>query len=226
MGSLTRRQIAFVVGVVAALLLVYATIHYLVQLRHAFYPETYLQRIAVVLVAFCIPVFTTWLRFKWVGVNILTLTFLIPLILFVVSITKLPVFLWIFLVYGTLMAILSQMEQHFEGQIGMIGIEEEKYQDETNNLEMTFKAKGEGISTFFEKYSTYYNLRKLAEELTVSLAWGELAQKAVDRAMDFIPRGGLLQDHARARGRKNASSRRAAPHAARGELGGQAGRSF
>ncbi len=189
MGSLTRRQIAFVVGVVAALLLVYATIHYLVQLRHAFYPETYLQRIAVVLVAFCIPVFTTWLRFKWVGVNILTLTFLIPLILFVVSITKLPVFLWIFLVYGTLMAILSQMEQHFEGQIGMIGIEEEKYQDETNNLEMTFKAKGEGISTFFEKYSTYYNLRKLAEELTVSLAWGELAQKAVDRAMDFIPRG-------------------------------------
>jgi diguanylate cyclase (GGDEF)-like protein len=71
----------------------------------------------------------------------------------------------------------------------MIGIEQEKYEDETNNLGIAFKAKGEGISTFFEKYSTYYNLRKLAEELTASLSWSDLAQKAVDRAMDFIPRG-------------------------------------
>ncbi|HOW87466.1 MAG TPA: sensor domain-containing diguanylate cyclase [Candidatus Omnitrophota bacterium] len=135
------------------------------------------------------PLFTTWWRFKWLGVNLIASLFLVPLVLFVVSITKIPVFLWVFLAYGFIMFMLYRTEQYFETQIAMIGIEQEKYEDETNNLGIAFKAKGEGISTFFEKYSTYYNLRKLAEELTVSLSWAELAQKAVDRAMDFIPRG-------------------------------------
>ncbi len=188
MGSLKRRQVAFAVGLGAALLLAYLTVYCLAALRHTLDPEVYLERLAVILLAFCLPVFTTWMRFKWAGVNILMVA-LILIVLFVVAATKLPVFLWIFVVYAVLMMILSRMEQSFEGQIAMVGIEEEKYQDETNNLEVIFRAKGEGISTFFEKYSTYYNLRKLAEELTVSLAWAELAQKAVDRAMDFIPRG-------------------------------------
>ncbi|OGX14256.1 MAG: hypothetical protein A2351_07830 [Omnitrophica bacterium RIFOXYB12_FULL_50_7] len=189
MGSRTRRQIAFVFGLGTVILLTYLLIYSLVQLRSTEVPETHLQRIALLLTAFSLPLFTTWWRFKWTGVNLLAVIFLVPLVFFVVSITKVPVFLWVFLVYASIMVALYRTEQHFENHIAMVGIEQEKYEDEANNLAIAFKAKGEGISTFFEKYSTYYNLRKLAEELTVSLSWADLAQKTVDRAMDFIPRG-------------------------------------
>jgi diguanylate cyclase (GGDEF)-like protein len=189
MGSRTRRQIAFAFGLGTVFLLTYFLIYSLVQLKNTEDPEIHLQRIALLLIAFSMPLFTTWWRYKWVGANLLTAVFLIPIVLFVVSITKVPVFLWVFLAYGVVMFVLYRTEQFFENQIAMIGIEQEKYEDETNSLAIAFKAKGEGISTFFEKYSTYYNLRKLAEELTVSLSWVDLAQKAVDRAMDFIPRG-------------------------------------
>lgn len=189
MGSRTRRQVAFAFGLGTVVLLLYCTIYSLVQLKNTEVPEIHLQRLALLLTALTLPLFTTWWRYKWVGVNILSGVVLIPLVLFVVSITKVPVFLWSFLAYGLMMITLYRTEQHFETLIAMIGIEQEKYEDETNNLAIAFKAKGEGISTFFEKYSTYYNLRKLAEEMTVSLSWADLAQKAVDRAMDFIPRG-------------------------------------
>ena len=189
MGSRTRRQVAFAFGLGSFFLLTYFLIYSLVQLKNTEVPEIYLQRIALLLTAFTLPLFTTWWRYKWTGVNLLAAIFLVPLVLFVISITKVPVFLWSFLAYGLIMTVLYRTEQHFETHIAMIGIEQEKYEDETNNLAIAFKAKGVGISTFFEKYSTYYNLRKLAEELTVSLSWVDLAQKAVDRAMDFIPRG-------------------------------------
>lgn len=189
MGSQTRRQIAFAIGLGILLVLTYFLIYSLAQLRSTEVPEIHLQRIALLLTAFTVPLFTTWWRYKWNGVNLLGAFFLVPIVLFVVSITKVPVFFWIFLVYGLIMIVLCRTEQYFENLIAMTGIEQEKCEDEANNLAIAFKAKGEGISTFFEKYSTYYNLRKLAEELTVSLSWIDLAQKAVDRAMDFIPRG-------------------------------------
>jgi diguanylate cyclase (GGDEF)-like protein len=189
MGSRTRRQIAFAFGLGTVFLLTYLLIYSLSRLKNTEEPDVYLQRIALILTAFSLPLFTSWWRFKWTGVNLLGAVFLIPLVLFVVSITKIPVFLWVFVAYGFIVIVLYRTEQYFENQIAMVGIEQEKYEDETNNLALAFKAKGEGISTFFEKYSTYYNLRKLAEELTVSLSWVDLSQKAVDRAMDFIPRG-------------------------------------
>ncbi len=189
MGSRTRRQLAFAFGVGIVIALTFLILYSLAKLKNTEVPEIHLQRIALILTAFSITLFTTWWRFKWVGVNLFTLIFLVPLVLFVVSITKIPLFLWILVTYGIILFVLYRTEQHFENQIALLGIEQEKYEDETNNLGLAFKAKGEGISTFFEKYSTYYNLRKLAEELTVSVSWVDLAQKAVDRAMDFIPRG-------------------------------------
>lgn len=189
MGSRTRRQTALGVGLGLVLLLTYLIFFSLAQLKDTQNPESDLQRIAICLVALTFSLFTIWWRYKWIGVNLLIALYLLPLVLFVISITKSLAFLWIFLFYGASLFTLFRTEQYFESHIALLSIEQEKYQDETNNLQITFKAKGEGISTFFEKYSTYYNLRKLAEELAGSLSWGELAQKTVDRAMDFIPRG-------------------------------------
>jgi diguanylate cyclase (GGDEF)-like protein len=47
------------------------------------------------------------------------------------------------------------------------------------------------MSTLFEKYSTYYNMRKLAEELAASLSVTELCDIVVNRSLDFIHRGDL-----------------------------------
>ena len=193
MGSPAQRKVAFVAGLGFSLFLTFVIFHSLAQLRTTLEPEIYLQRISFTLIAFTAPLVTTWRRFKWPGVNVFTLLFLIPLVLFIVTFTKVPAFFWIFFAYGVLMFVLYRTESYFDNLVSAAQIEEEKYQDEINNLEVVFRAKGEGISTFFEKYSTYYNLRKLAEELTLTLDWVALAQKSVDRAMDFIPRG----DHAK-----------------------------
>lgn len=96
MGSRTRRQVAFAFGLGSVFLLTYLLIYSLVQLKNTEVPEIYLQRIALLLTAFTLPLFTTWWRYKWAGVNLLAAVFLVPLVLFVVSITKVPVFLWSF----------------------------------------------------------------------------------------------------------------------------------
>ncbi len=189
MGVPARRHLVFLAGAGVFAFSVFLIFQSLAQLRTTLHPEVYLQRLSLIFAALMFPILTTWWRFKWIGVNILMIFLMIPLVFFVVSVTKIPVFFWVFPVYAILMLVLYRTEYQFENQLSMILIEEEKLQDEINNLEVVFKAKGEGISTFFEKYSTYYNLRKLAEELTMSLSWVELAQKTVDRAMDFIPRG-------------------------------------
>ncbi len=189
MGASTRRQIAFAAGLGIAFLLTYDIIASLSALTNTFIPEVYLQRIAIALVAFAIPLFAIWWRYKWVGAYVFLGAYLLPILIIVMAISKVGIFFWVFLTYGVLLAMLHWTKQHFENHIGFVQIEQERIQDETNNLEIAFKVKGEGISTFFEKYSTYYNLRKLAEEMTVSLSVSDIAQKAVDRAMDFIPRG-------------------------------------
>src|SRR3990167_8238238 len=56
-------------------------------------------------------------------------------------------------------------------------------------MEVSYKSKGAGVSIFFEKYSTYYNLRKLAEELAGTLSLTQAAQIVIDKTTEFIPRG-------------------------------------
>ena len=201
MGSAAHRQLSFAAGMTVAALLVCGIFHALGELRTTFQPEIQLQRIAIMFAGLMIPVLTTWWRFKWVGVNCMAVLLLVPLVFFVVSVTKIPVFLWSFFAYAALMLVLCRAEQKSDTQLSMILIDEEKVQDEINNLEIVFKAKGEGISTFFEKYSTYYNLRKLAEELALAQL-GPILRRRLDRAMDFIPRGDYA-GHARPRRRRN-----------------------
>ncbi len=189
MGSQTRRQIAFLLGIASLVFLIYLVIFTLVQLRTSVSPDVQLDRLAILLVAFSMPLFTLWWRFKWLGIYVFAGALLIPLVFFIVSITKVTAFLWVFLVYGVMVFLLYRIESYFESQIALIGIRQEKAEDEINDLALAFKTKGEGISTFFEKYSTYYNLRKLAEEMAASLSWADLIQKTVDRTMDFISRG-------------------------------------
>ena len=68
-------------------------------------------------------------------------------------------------------------------------MELEKCTAEKNDLEVEYRQKGESISVFFEKYSTYYNLRKLAEDFSGRISLTELSHLVVGRALEFIPKG-------------------------------------
>ena len=94
MPSPARRHLAFAAGIGVSFLLVYLLFHSLSALRTTIHPEGYVQRIAVSLAVFMLPILTTWWRFKWAGVNIMMIVFVIPLVFFVVTVTKIPVFLW------------------------------------------------------------------------------------------------------------------------------------
>jgi diguanylate cyclase (GGDEF)-like protein len=68
-------------------------------------------------------------------------------------------------------------------------VEFEKCVNEKNDLEVEYRQRGESVSIFFEKYSTYYNLRKLAEDFAARVSLTELSQLVVIRALEFIPKG-------------------------------------
>ncbi|MCM8776543.1 MAG: sensor domain-containing diguanylate cyclase, partial [Candidatus Omnitrophica bacterium] len=80
-------------------------------------------------------------------------------------------------------------DESFKNRVSVIAVEREKEQNEINDLEVDYRVKGEGISIFFEKYSTYYNLRKLAEEFATTLSVSQIAHMLLNRIVDFIPRG-------------------------------------
>lgn len=96
---------------------------------------------------------------------------------------------WFAAAYGILCYLLHRTDENFNNQIAGLGVDREKFQNERNDLEVSYKIKGEGISILFEKYSTYYNLRKLAEELATTMLVSELGRMVVERTADFIPRG-------------------------------------
>jgi len=94
--------------------------------------------------------------------------------------------------YVILCIFLYRLDQYFENLESVYTVDREKNQNERNDLEVSYKAKGEGISIYFEKYSTYYHLRRLAEELVTSLSVKQLTRMVVERCGEFIPRGDIV----------------------------------
>jgi diguanylate cyclase (GGDEF)-like protein len=137
---------------------------------------------------FCI--IGAWIRFRLPG-GIAFSGFAAVLVLLTGSIAKSSIFAWFLVAYALLCFVLYRLDEYFENQVAGLGVDLEKWQNEKNDLEVGYKTKGEGISILFEKYSTYYHLRKLAEELTTTLSVAQLSQMVVDRCIEFIPRGDL-----------------------------------
>ena len=98
-------------------------------------------------------------------------------------------FLWFVPAYGLLCFLLYRMDQGFEDRLSTLRVDLEKMGNEKNDLEVEYRQKGESVSIFFEKYSTYYNLRKLAEDFATRISLKELSQLVAVRTLDFIPKG-------------------------------------
>lgn len=189
MGSITRRQLSLLASILAALFLTHQIIASLSALPHTIEPEVYLRRCVIFLSGFFFVIAGAWAGFRFLG-GLLFALFASVMVFFVGTISDSSFAVWLVVQYGLLCFLLFRIDEYFQNQTAGLLVDREKYQSEKNDLELSYRQKGEGISIFFEKYSNYYNLRKLAEELATTLSVSELAQTVVARAADFIPAGG------------------------------------
>lgn len=188
MNPVIRKQAGFVLALLLSFFLTYHVILSLSALRNTVAPEIYLIRAALGLFAFYFPILLGWFSFRVVGGAIFALYASI-MVFFVSGVTASSFFLWFLFQYAALYYLLFRKDQMCEDALAGISVDKEQSQNQKNDLEVAHKAKGEGISILFEKYSTYYNLRKLAEQLATSLSVSQLGQVIVNHAGDLIGRG-------------------------------------
>lgn len=188
---MARKSISLAGSILFTFFLTHQVLTSLSGLRNTVTPEIYLVRTALALAGFFFPILSGWIAFRIVG-GVIFAFFGSVMVLFVWSVSDIPVFIWFLLEYAAVCYVLFRTDQYFENQIAGVVVDREKYQNEKNDLEIAHKTKGEGISILFEKYSTYYNLRKRAEELASSLSVSQLAQIIVKCAADFIMRGNVV----------------------------------
>jgi len=190
MGSTARRQISLVLSLVAAFVLTHQIIIALSYLQDTLIPEVYLRRSVTALAGFFFPIVGGWIAFGLIG-GIVIACFASVMVFFVYGVSQSPVVVWFFLEYAGLCILLYRVDEHFENHVAGLLVDREKFQNEKNDLDVSYRLKGEGISILFEKYSTYYNLRKLAEELATTMSVRELSKMVVERTTEFIPRGDI-----------------------------------
>lgn len=188
MGSTAQRQISFIASFLFSSLLTYLLIQSLTPLKNTVTPELYLNRCALAFLGYSLCIVGAWFSVGVMGGLAFSLLATV-LVFFVTSVTKTQGYLWFVMEYGLLCLLLYRMDQEYVEKISLAGAEREKAQIEKNDLTVSYKMKGEAISALFEKYSTYYNMRKLAEELAGTLVVAEISQIVVNRCVNFILRG-------------------------------------
>lgn len=190
MGSTARRQISLVLSLVAAFILTQHIILSLSYLQGTIIPEVYLRRCVTALACYFFPILGGWIAFGLIG-GIIFACFASVMVFFVYGVSQSPGVVWFFLEYAGFCILLYRVDEFFENQVADLLVDREKLQNEKNDLDVSYRLKGEGISILFEKYSTYYNLRKLAEELATTMSVRELSKMVVERTTEFIPRGDI-----------------------------------
>jgi diguanylate cyclase (GGDEF)-like protein len=160
----------------------------LAPLRTTASPETYLIRLSLLLFLFCLPIGAGWFGARLVGGIVFSLIGA-SVALFSWAVSRSDLFGWFVPGYGFLCLILYRIDQRFEDRTSLARVELEKAVNEKNDLEADYRHKGESVSIFFEKYSTYYNLRKLAEDFAARLSLPDLSQLVVSRSLEFVMKG-------------------------------------
>ena len=169
---------------------VFFSIKKLTGLSTSLEPALLLSQVALALAALFFSLVLGWAAFSWSGLNIF-FTASLGLIIFVCFTAETPVFLWSAVFLIVFMFLIVYLARNFENESVLMDTDLEKIQDQLNDLQVSYKVRGEGISVFFEKYSTYYNLRKLAEDLAQMLSIDEVTRTLVEQAFRFISRGNL-----------------------------------
>lgn len=188
MDLVRQKQFSLVFAVLGSLILLSQILQALIPLRTTVDPEIYLLRLSVLLYLFFLPICAAWFSIPRLG-SLIFAFIASAAALFGWSVSHSNFFLWFVPEYGFLCLFLSRMDQHYEDQLSLARVEWEKCVAEKNDLDVDYRQKGESVSIFFEKYSTYYNLRKLAEDFAARISLSELSHLIVVRTLEFIPKG-------------------------------------
>ncbi len=144
--------------------------------------------LAVVLLAFFIATILAWS-----GSRILSIVFFSPIAsvfsILAAWVTSKPSFLLFAAAQALLCFLLFLLDQKKNAEVVALNVEIEKATNEKNDMELAFKDEGTSISVFFEKYTSYYNLRNLATEFSTTLSLKELTQMIVSKTMELLPHG-------------------------------------
>ena len=135
-----------------------------------------------------IPIHLGWLSFRKIGALIF-LVLAAGLATLQFAATGEPELILFPICYVIFFFLLSWAEKKRTDEIVIREVEIEKQLAEKNDLELTFVEKGKNISVCFEKYSAYYNLRRLADEFSTTFELAELGNLIVSRTLEFVQRG-------------------------------------
>ncbi|MBI3316948.1 MAG: sensor domain-containing diguanylate cyclase [Candidatus Omnitrophica bacterium] len=188
MGAATLKRISVGAAAVLFFLLTQKIFLHLSYLKSSLTPEYYLIQISLGLTGYMFSILASWFAFRLPG-GLVTVGLTSLIILFICSFTASAFYLWHIVAYAFLLLFLHFLDQEYLEQIAVLAVDREKAVNEKNDLELSYKVKGEGISILFEKYSTYYNLRRLAEELATSLLVSEISKAVVEKTYHFIAKG-------------------------------------
>ena len=169
----------------SVLLIVFST-HFL--RRASAYPITSLTNLGACGLASLIPIFFGWLSFKRIGMIFFTALATAGSIL-TVFVTGEKWFIFFPCVFITFAFLIHFFDQGERAEIVVREVEIDKQIAEKNDLELVYKEKGKNISVCFEKYSAYYNLRRLADEFSSTLDLTKLGDLIVTRTLEFILKG-------------------------------------
>ncbi|MBI4358654.1 MAG: diguanylate cyclase [Candidatus Omnitrophica bacterium] len=144
--------------------------------------------LSLVLFSFFIPIILSW-----IGSRIMSLAFFLPAAIAFSILTSWTTgslrYLLFVPAYGLLTFLLFYLDQQKNSEVIVRKIEIERAINKKNDVELTFQEEGTTISVFFEKYTSYYNLRNLAAEFSTTLSLKELSQMIVSKTMELIPQG-------------------------------------
>lgn len=73
-------------------------------------------------------------------------------------------------------------------------VDMEKNVASKNEMELRLKERSEAVNSYFDRYSRFYNLRRVAEDFATTLTLGKLGDAIVERCLGFVRKGdhGLL----------------------------------
>lgn len=129
----------------------------------------------------------------WFGARIVSIAFFGPVaIVFSILaswVTQSPAYLLFAMAQIILSFLLFYLDQRKDAEIVAHSIEIEGAVNEKNDIELAFKEEGGSISVFFEKHASYYNLRNLAIDFSITLSLKELGQLIALKTLGLIVQG-------------------------------------
>ncbi len=144
----------------------------------------------LILFSYFFPIVLLWSSFR-----ILCMTFLVPVSLIVITLgsvaTRNMNILLMIPLEVFFCGLLFYHDQKNNATLIHADVELEKMTSKKNDLEIAYQERGMSISVSFEKYTSYYNLRSLANDFSTTFSLSNLCQLVVTKIVHLIQKGDL-----------------------------------